>query len=52
MGVTTALFSGGLVAGRLVSLVVDGRPSPLLMFYVLIELALVPVAIWVLRRPD
>jgi hypothetical protein len=49
---TTALFAGGLVAGRLVSLVLDGRPSPLLMLYAVIELGLVPIAIWVFRRPD
>ncbi len=49
---TTALFSGGLVAGRLLSLVLDGRPSSLLMFYVVLELAFLPVSIWVLRRPD
>lgn len=49
---TTALFCGGLVAGRLVSLVADGRPAPLLLLYVAMELALVPVAIWVFRRPD
>jgi Domain of unknown function (DUF4345) len=49
---TTVLFGAGLVAGRLVSLVADGRPSPLLMAYVVIELALVPTAIWVFRLPD
>jgi len=49
---TAALFAGGLVTGRLLSLVLDGRPSSLLMFYVVIELVLVPIAIWVLRRPD
>jgi hypothetical protein len=36
----------------LVSFVADGRPSPLLMAYVVIELALVPMAIWVFRLPD
>ena len=49
---TTAIFAGGLVAGRLLSLVLDGRPSSLLVFYVVVELTLVPVAIWVFRRPD
>lgn len=49
---TTAIFSGGLVAGRLVSLVADGSPAPLLWLYVAMELALVPVAIWVFLRPD
>jgi hypothetical protein len=30
---------------------VDGFPSPILIFYLVVELALVPIAIWVLRRP-
>ncbi len=49
---TTAVFSGGLVAGRIVSLVADGKPAPLLLLYVAMELSLVPIAIWVWRRPD
>lgn len=49
---TSALFAGGLFAGRLVSLVADGRPAPLLMLYVVMEASLVPVAIWVFRLPD
>ena len=49
---TTAIFAAGLVCGRIVSLVVDGIPSPLLVFYTIIELALVPVAYWVYRLPD
>ncbi|CUH52850.1 DUF4345 domain-containing protein [Shimia marina] len=32
------LFMGGLAAGRVLSLVVDGVPSPLLLFYLLAEL--------------
>ena len=48
---TCALFAGGLLAGRLVSLLIDGRPSPILLVYVVIELALVPVAIWIFRLP-
>ncbi|PPD43207.1 MAG: hypothetical protein CTY15_10610 [Methylocystis sp.] len=49
---TTAVFSGGLVAGRIVSLFADGKPAPLLLLYVAMELSLVPLAIWVWRRPD
>lgn len=49
---TTILFSGGLVSGRFVSLLADGRPAPLLLLYVAMELALVPLAIWVFRQPD
>jgi len=36
----------------MVSLLADGIPSPLLVFYTVIELALVPVAIWVYRLPE
>lgn len=50
--VTTAVFAGGLVLGRLLSLALDGWPSPLLVFYIVLELGLVPIALWVLRRPD
>jgi hypothetical protein len=49
---TTAVFSGGLVSGRIVSLFAEGRPAPLLLLYVAMELTLVPLAIWVYRRPD
>ncbi|HQC79502.1 MAG TPA: DUF4345 domain-containing protein [Accumulibacter sp.] len=49
---TTVVFSAGLVSGRMVSLVADGIPSPLLVFYTIIELALVPVAYWVYRLPE
>lgn len=49
---TTAVFSGGLVSGRILSLVADGKPAPLLLLYVAMELSLVPLAIWVWRRPD
>ena len=48
---TSALFAGGLLAGRLVSLLIDGRPSPILLVYVALELVLVPIAIWVFRLP-
>lgn len=49
---TTVVFCAGLVSGRLVSLLLDGRPAPLLLLYVGMELALVPVGLWVLRQPD
>ena len=50
--VTTAIFAGGLAAGRVLSLALDGQPSPLLLFYLAIELALLPIARWVFRRPE
>ena len=50
--VTTAIFAGGLAAGRVLSLALDGQPSPLLLFYLAIELALLPLAVWVIRRTE
>jgi hypothetical protein len=47
-----AVFAGGLLCGRVVSLFADGWPSPLLQFYTLIELLITPVAIWVFRLPE
>ncbi|MDD1649024.1 MAG: DUF4345 domain-containing protein [Methylococcaceae bacterium] len=49
---TTAIFAGGLVAGRILSLALDGPPAPLLIFYIVAELALVPLAWWVFTRED
>ena len=49
---TTMIFAGGLVTGRLVSLFADGQPSPLLVAYIAIELLLIPVAFWVFRLPE
>ena len=49
---TTAIFSGGLVVGRIISLFTDGQPSALLYLYTAMELLLVPVAIWIYRLPE
>lgn len=49
---TTMIFSGGLVSGRIISLFADGQPSGILMLYVVMEFALVPFAYWVFRLPD
>ena len=49
---TTMVLSAGLVSGRLLSFLLDGWPSPLLAFYAVLELALVPVAYWVYRHPE
>jgi len=46
------VFCGGLAAGRILSVVVDGIPSPLLILYIFVELSLFPVCIWFLRRPS
>lgn len=49
---TTAIFSGGLVSGRVISYFVDGQAAPLLSFYIAAEFILVPVAIWVFTRKE
>ena len=49
---TTIVFAGGLVIGRLVSFIVDGQPAPLLMIYAAMEFALVPLGYWIYRRPE
>ncbi|QGM96682.1 DUF4345 domain-containing protein [Methylocystis parvus] len=49
---TTVIFCVGLVSGRLISLVIDGRPAPLLLLYVCMEFALVPIGLWVFRLED
>jgi uncharacterized protein DUF4345 len=49
---TTIVFAGGLLAGRLLSFVIDGLPSPLLIFYAALEGAVIPLAWWVYQRPE
>jgi hypothetical protein len=49
---TTVVFCGGLVSGRLISLFAEGRPAPLLILYIFMEFALVPLGYWVFKRPD
>jgi hypothetical protein len=49
---SVALFDGGLLSGRLVSLLVDGIPSPLLQLYTVVELLILPCAIWIFLRPE
>ena len=49
---TTVVFAGGLVTGRLISLFADGQPSPILVVYIALEFVLVPIAVWVFRLPE
>jgi len=49
---TTMVFAGGLVSGRLLSLVVDGQPAPILVFYAALEFMVIPVAWWIYARPE
>lgn len=48
----TVFFCAGLVSGRLLSLVLDGKPAPLLLLYVAMEFTLVPLGLWVFKQPD
>lgn len=48
--VVLAVFCGGLVAGRIISLVLDGTPSVILVVYTAMELAMLPLCVWLLRR--
>ena len=50
--VTVIVFTGGLVIGRLISLIADGLPQPILLLYIGLEFVLVPVAYWVFRLPE
>ena len=50
--IVLAVFCGGLVAGRILSVIVDGIPSPLLILYIFMELSLVPVCFWLMRRDN
>lgn len=49
---TVAIFAGGVFLGRILSLALDGPPAPLLIFYIVVELALAPLAYWVFTRDD
>lgn len=48
--IVLAIFCGGLVSGRILSILVDGMPSTILLVYTAMELALVPVCFFVLKR--
>ena len=50
--VVLAIFCGGLVTGRVISVIVDGIPSPVLILYLFMELSLIPVCIWLLKRKN
>ena len=49
---TTIVFAGGLVIGRMFSLIVDGQPAPLLIVYGAIEIMIIPIAYWIYTRPE
>ncbi|MGI9240733.1 MAG: DUF4345 domain-containing protein, partial [Verrucomicrobiales bacterium] len=43
--IVLAVFCGGLVTGRILSVLFDGMPSPIMWVYIAMELSLVPVCI-------
>ena len=49
---TTILFAGGLVIGRVLSFIIDGQPAPLLILYAALEFKIVPIAWWIYARPE
>ena len=49
---TVMLFPAGLVIGRILSFFADGQPSPLLLFYLVMELLQVPIAYWAFRLKE
>ena len=50
--IVVGVFSAGLAIGRILSVIVDGLPSPLFILYLFMELAIVPVCIWLLKKPN
>lgn len=46
------VFMLGLALGRIISLVIDGMPDPLLVFYLILELIFAVVGIVLLRKID
>ncbi len=49
---SVAFFAGGLMIGRIISFIVDGWPSPLLVSYFFIEVVYLPAAYWVYKLPE
>jgi hypothetical protein len=49
---TTTIFSGGLVTGRIISIFTDGWPSPILIIYIVLEIVLVPISYWIYKLPE
>ncbi len=46
------VFMLGLAMGRVASLLLDGMPDTLLIVYLVLELSIGLVGIWLLKRPD
>ena len=48
--IAEVVFMGGLAAGRTLSLILDGRPSNVLIFYLIIETTLAAAGIFLLMN--
>ncbi|MCZ6525899.1 MAG: DUF4345 domain-containing protein [Gammaproteobacteria bacterium] len=48
--ITTIFFAGSLVLGRLLSFIVDGIPSLLLIIYIVLEAIMIPIALFVYKK--
>jgi hypothetical protein len=48
---TIIFFCAGLLAGRIISILVEGAPAALLQIYTAIEAVLIPITYWVYRPP-
>ena len=46
------IFCGGLAVGRIISILVDGVPSPVLIVYLGMELGMAPICLLLLGRKD
>lgn len=49
---TTMIFAGSLVTGRLISVIADGQPATLLIVYITMEFVFTPLAYWVFKLPE
>ena len=47
---SAGLFTSGLGIGRLVSVLVDGVPSTILVVYLLMEIAIAPIVYYLLKK--
>ncbi len=48
--ISTLFFAGGLVVGRLISLFVEGVPSLLLIVYIIMEVAMIPIGLFIYKK--
>ncbi len=49
---SAVVFMLGLAAGRIISLVVDGMPNLLLLFYLFLEIVFGMIGVWLINRKE